>query len=123
MPGERRAAVPQPSQPGSRPGCRHLVEHARRASRFYADHYRAVPSGPIRLEELDRLPAVTKPELMARFDDWVTDPAVTRAGVEEFVANLDNLGRDFLGRYVVFTTSGSTGVPALWCRIGAQWPS
>jgi phenylacetate-CoA ligase len=56
-----------------------LVEHARRASRFYADHYRAVPYGPIRLEELDRLPAVTKPELMARFDDWVTDPDVTRA--------------------------------------------
>jgi hypothetical protein len=50
---------------------------------------------------------------MARFDDWVTDPAVTRAGVEEFVADLDNLGADFLGRYVVFTTSGSTGVPAL----------
>ena len=90
-----------------------LVEHARRASRFYAEHYRAVPTGPIRLEELDRLPAVTKPELMARFDDWVTDRAVNRAGVEEFVASLDNLGRDFLGRYVVFTTSGSTGVPAL----------
>ena len=56
---------------------------------------------------------VTKPELMARFEDWVTDPAVTRVGVEHFVASLDNLGRDFLGRYVVFTTSGSTGVPAL----------
>ena len=90
-----------------------LVEHARRASRFYAEHYRAAPSGPIRLEELDRLPAVTKPELMARFDEWVTDPAVTRSRVEEFVSNLDNLGRDFLGRYVVFTTSGSSGVPAL----------
>jgi phenylacetate-coenzyme A ligase PaaK-like adenylate-forming protein len=50
---------------------------------------------------------------MARFDDWVTDPSVTRAGVEQFVADLDNLGRDFLDRYVVFTTSGSTGVPAV----------
>jgi hypothetical protein len=27
--------------------------------------------------------------------------------------DLDNLGRDFLDRYVVITTSGSTGVPAL----------
>jgi phenylacetate-CoA ligase len=87
-----------------------LVEHARHASRFYAEHYRDVPNGPV---ELTRLPAVTKPELMAQFDDWVTDPAVTRAGVEAFVADLDNLGRDFLGRYVVFTTSGSTGEPAL----------
>lgn len=90
-----------------------LVEYARGTSRFYAEHYRAVPSGPIRLEELDRLPAVTKPELMARLDEWVTDPAVTQSLVEEFVANLDNLGRDFLDRYAVFTTSGSTGVPAL----------
>lgn len=90
-----------------------LVEYARRTSPFYAEHYSAVASGPIRLEELHQLPAVTKPELMARFDDWVTDPAITRAHVEEFVANLDNLGRDFLSRYVVFTTSGSTGVPAL----------
>lgn len=37
---------------------------------------------------------------MARFDDWVTDPSVTRAGVEDFVANLDNLGRDFFGLLV-----------------------
>lgn len=51
-----------------------------------------------------------------------TDPSMTRAGVEDFVANLDNLGRDFLGRYVVFTTSGSTGVPALLCKIAAPWP-
>jgi hypothetical protein len=49
---------------------------------------------------------------MARFDDWVTDPSVTRVGVEEFVADPRHLGRDFLGRYMVFTT-GSMGVPAL----------
>jgi phenylacetate-coenzyme A ligase PaaK-like adenylate-forming protein len=90
-----------------------LIEHARGASRFYAEHYRTVPPGPIGPQELHQLPPVIKPELMSRFDDWVTDPAVTRVGVEEFVANLDNLGRDFLDRYVVFTTSGSTGVPAL----------
>jgi putative adenylate-forming enzyme len=90
-----------------------LVEYARRASRFYAEQYRVVPPGPIGLQALHQLPPVTKPALMARFDDWVTDPGVTRVAVEEFVANLENLGRDFLDRYVVFTTSGSTGVPAL----------
>jgi hypothetical protein len=90
-----------------------LVQHARQASRFYAEHYRPLPSGSIGPEAFYQLPPVTKPELMARFDDWVTDPSVTRAAVEEFAADLDNLGKDFLGRYVVFTTSGSTGVPAL----------
>lgn len=87
--------------------------HARLASRFYAERYREMPPGPISPEGFYQLPPVIKPELMARFDDWVTDPRVTRAGVEQFVADPDNLGQDFLGRYVVFTTSGSTGVPAL----------
>ena len=87
-----------------------LVAHARRRSPFYAGLYRGLPGGsPV----LERLPTVTKPQLMDRFDEWVTDPAVTRAAVEEFVAELDNIGVDFLGRYVVVTTSGSTGVPAL----------
>ena len=79
-----------------------LIRHARRNSRFYAEHYRAVPPGPIGLEEFYQLPPVTKPELMARFDDWVTDPNVTQAGVEQFVADLHNLGQDFLNQYVVF---------------------
>lgn len=86
-----------------------LVEHARDRSPFYAELYRGLPQAPA----LDQLPVTSKPELMARFDDWVTDPAVTRAGVEDFVADPGNLGRDYLGRYVVFTTSGSTGTPAL----------
>lgn len=86
------------------------VAHARRTSRFYAELYRGLPGGP---PVLERLPSVTKPQLMDRFDDWVTDPAVTRAGVEAFVADLGNIGVDFLDRYVIVTTSGSTGVPAL----------
>ncbi|GAA4288718.1 phenylacetate--CoA ligase family protein [Georgenia daeguensis] len=90
-----------------------LVARARSSSRFYADHYRSVPPGPLGPGGLRRLPAVGKPALMERFDDWVTDPAVSRTGVEAFVADEANLGKDFLGRYVVFTTSGSTGEPAL----------
>jgi phenylacetate-coenzyme A ligase PaaK-like adenylate-forming protein len=90
-----------------------LVDHARSASRFYAEHYRDVPPGIVTPATLGSLPPVGKPELMERFDDWVTDPAVSRAAVEAFVSDLDDIGADFLGRYVVFTTSGSTGVPAL----------
>ena len=50
---------------------------------------------------------------MARFDDWVTDPEITRAGVEVFVADASLVGEQFLGRYTVWTTSGATGTPAL----------
>jgi phenylacetate-coenzyme A ligase PaaK-like adenylate-forming protein len=87
-----------------------LVAFARTHSRYYAERYRDLPTATT---DLRQLPPVTKPELMARFDDWVTDPAVTRAGVEAFVADPSRIGQDYLDRYVVFTTSGSTGVPAL----------
>lgn len=50
---------------------------------------------------------------MSHFDDWVTDRAVTKERVEEFLADPGTIGRDFLGRYVVCTTSGATGEPAI----------
>jgi hypothetical protein len=55
---------------------------------------------------LGLLPPVTKTALMQRFHDWVADPAFTRDAVEAFVAEPGTIGSDFLGRYVVFTTSG-----------------
>lgn len=94
-----------------------LLRHTLLESRYYRDHYDGVlaPGCParFRIEDLPRLPPVHKPTLMSRFDDWVTDPEVTRAGVQAFVADPDAVGTDFLGRYVVFTTSGSTAEPAL----------
>lgn len=91
-----------------------LVGHTRHHSRFYRELYEPVVApGPFRLSDLGRLPPVRKAALMGRFDDWVTDPAVTRAAVQSFVADPANVGRDFLGRYVVFTTSGSTAEPAV----------
>jgi phenylacetate-coenzyme A ligase PaaK-like adenylate-forming protein len=56
---------------------------------------------------------VTKAELMRHFDDWVTDQAVTREQVEAFIADPSLIGHDYLDRYVVCTTSGSTGTPAI----------
>lgn len=89
---------------------RDIVAYARAHSAYYGRLYRAVPE-PI--SELAQLPAVTKPELMSHFDEWVTDPVVTKAQVEAFLADPDNIGRDFLERYVVCTTSGATGIPAI----------
>ncbi|MBT1001496.1 phenylacetate--CoA ligase family protein [Paenarthrobacter sp. DKR-5] len=86
-----------------------LVQHARTHSRFYAQRYAGLDHDAA----LESLPAVTKPELMAHFDDWVTDPQVTRESLLRFTARADTIGELFLGRYVVFTTSGSTGEPAL----------
>ena len=86
------------------------MAHARERSPYYRQLYRGLPADP----RLDLLPPVTKPELMADFDRWVTDPRITRAGVEAFVADPDRIGQAFLGRYFVCTTSGTTGDPGLF---------
>jgi len=87
-----------------------LVSYARTHSRYYADLYRDVPE---QVTDVSQLPIVTKAEQMQHFDDWVADPAVTKQQVEAFIADPALIGHDYLDRYVVCTTSGSTGVPAI----------
>ena len=83
-----------------------LVSHARQSSPFYRSLYRGLPD---RLEDVALLPVVNKQTLMARFDDWVTDPAVTADAVHAFVADPALVGQRLLGRYQAATTSGTTG--------------
>jgi phenylacetate-CoA ligase len=87
-----------------------LVSYARTHSRYYAQVYQDVPEQVIALTQL---PAVTKAEMMSHFDDWVTDPAITRQDVDAFISNPELIGHDYLDHYVVCTTSGSTGIPAI----------
>ena len=89
---------------------RDLVAYARTHSAYFANLYRDVPEA---LTDVTQLPVVTKTEMMRHFDQWVTDPSVNREQVEEFVADPALIGHDYLNRYVVCTTSGSTGTPAI----------
>ncbi len=93
-----------------------LVEHARTSSPFYRELYRGLPAGNVTHGDvtLRDLPPVTKPQLMARFDDWVTDPDVTRTDLEAFVADPTLVGSRYRGRYFACTSSGTTGHPGLF---------
>jgi phenylacetate-coenzyme A ligase PaaK-like adenylate-forming protein len=59
------------------------------------------------------LPPLTKQQMMVEYDDIPTDRSVRRVDLERFMAEPANLGKYFLGRYVVCHTSGSQGQPAL----------
>ncbi|MGE5169863.1 MAG: hypothetical protein ACM3JC_05765 [Rudaea sp.] len=89
-----------------------LVRFARARSPFYRDAWRGVP----RDAPLAALPVVCKRDLMARFDDWVTDRSVARAGVEAFLQDRTHIGEQYLGRYVVWKSSGSTGDPGVFVQ-------
>jgi phenylacetate-CoA ligase len=88
-----------------------LIAHARAHSPFYQSLYAGLPAAGV---ELPDLPVVSKPELMAHFDGWVTDPAVNLAGVRAFAADRSVIGRQYLGRYAVWSTSGTTGRPGIF---------
>ncbi len=102
-----------------------LVEFARGHSLFYQKHYSHLPAEITDSSDLRQFPPVTKPKLMAHFDEWVTDPAVTRDGVEAFVADKTLIGAPYLGRYFVCVTSGTSGTPGIFIHdpdaLKVQW--
>ncbi|WP_370119013.1 phenylacetate--CoA ligase family protein [Arthrobacter sp. MW3 TE3886] len=116
-----------------------LVECARSSSPYYRRLYRDVPdivpdtvpdtvpdivpdtvpdTVPDRANDLatylGELPPVGKRELMENFDDWVTDPHITLAGLkQDLLDDPSRIGSLYRGQYLVVTTSGSTGEPAV----------
>lgn len=88
---------------------RELVDYARKNSPFYKELYACIGED----FKLTDLPPVTKPQMMASFDDILTDRSISMKKIEEFTSDLDNIGHKIDGKYLVFKTSGSTGVPAV----------
>ncbi len=88
-----------------------LLRHARAHSPFYQRLYGGLP-----IEDVARsdLPPVSKRQLMAAFDDWVTDRSITRADVEAFVADPERFGTLYRDELFVCTSSGTTGYPGLF---------
>jgi phenylacetate-CoA ligase len=87
-----------------------LLQYTRAQSPFYQDLYRDLPDDAV----LSDLPPVNKRQLMAAFDDWVTDRRITRADVEAFVAVPEKFGTLYRDEYFACTTSGTTGYPGLF---------
>jgi phenylacetate-CoA ligase len=65
---------------------------------------------------LERLEPVTRARLMAAFDDWCTDREVNHSAVSAFAADPRRVGEPFLGRYAVWTSSGTTGTPGIYVQ-------
>lgn len=92
--------------------CNDLIHFARRRSPLYSKRLRHFPEKP-RLEDL---PVFERDDLMSGFDDWVTDPALSRRALEEFIADPARRGEPYLGRYAVWTSSGTSGIPGLYVQ-------
>lgn len=89
-----------------------LVAFAREHSAFYGEKYAGLPETP----SLEELPPVTKQELTARMQDWITDPDFSLDSLAAFLRDAGTLGSLFMDRYSVSTTSGTTGEPLRMLR-------
>jgi len=65
---------------------------------------------------LQDLPIQHKAELMRRFDDWVADPLLRLDALRAFTADRARIAEPFLGRYMVWESSGSTGEPGMFVQ-------
>ncbi|WP_096186404.1 phenylacetate--CoA ligase family protein [Evansella halocellulosilytica] len=83
-----------------------MVNFARVNSNFYRDKYKNLPDN---IENPTSLPITNKKMLMNCFDDWVTDPKITLEHARSFMNNSDLVGEKFQGKYLLATTSGTSG--------------
>ena len=90
-----------------------VVAAAARASRLYRDLYAGLD---VARASLRGLPVVNKRVLMQRFDDWVTDGALRLDDLQRFIADPSRIGQPYLGRYIVWESSGSSGEPGIFVQ-------
>jgi phenylacetate-coenzyme A ligase PaaK-like adenylate-forming protein len=92
-----------------------LRRWARERSPFYRDTHRGLDSAP-----LEALPIVDKCTLMREFDRVCTDPRIRLSGARAHLAA--DPGTDlYLDRYVVLSTSGSTGQQGVFLFDPDEW--
>lgn len=94
---------------------RAIRDHAYAKSAFYRTKHHGLFERP-----LHELPTVTKAELMASFDDAVTDPSLRLTDVKEHVASME-AGDRLADRWWIASTSGSTGLRGLFPWDDDEW--
>jgi phenylacetate-coenzyme A ligase PaaK-like adenylate-forming protein len=91
-----------------------LVMYAKANSPYFAKLYSGIDIGDsFSSKDLPKLPPTSKAGLMADFENWVTDREVRLAEIEKLVEDPANIGTPYLGKYLVLTTSGTTGKPGI----------
>ena len=90
-----------------------LLDAALQGSRLYCERLRGInpASAP-----LHALPVMHRDELMQRFDDWVTDPQLKLDALRAFTADPQRIGEPYLGKYLVWESSGTSGQPGVFVQ-------
>lgn len=87
-----------------------LLAHAIENSPYHARRLRGVDPEKFMLSDLPSLPVMTKADMMASFDDAVTDRRVTRTAAEEALRASGKTPPILHGTYLCLATGGSSGL-------------
>jgi phenylacetate-CoA ligase len=88
-----------------------MVNFARSHSPYFRQLYHELPE---KVDDPRQLPITNKKELMAHFNEWITDPNVTTDLVRAFTNRADQVAERFLNQYFVATSSGTTGTHGIF---------
>lgn len=87
-----------------------LVAIARNKSPYYQERLRGLDAERFQLSDL---PTLTKTEMMANFDRFLTVTGLRQAELERYMADAARLGEWYQGRYALSRTSGTQGLKAV----------
>jgi phenylacetate-CoA ligase len=95
---------------------RALLAHALANSPFHARRLAGIDPERFALSDLASLPVMTKAQMMARFDELLTDRRITRRRVEEHLARSKVEPQLLDGRYVCLSSGGSSGLHGIFVQ-------
>jgi phenylacetate-coenzyme A ligase PaaK-like adenylate-forming protein len=90
-----------------------LLAFTLRYSRFYRE---SINGNLAAIVNLSDFPRVSRRDLMARFDDWVTDPQLKLDQLRAFTADPRLISAPYLGRYQVWESSGTSNEPGMFVQ-------
>ncbi len=93
---------------------RALLSVAKERSRYHSERLRGVDPATFTLDDLGTLPVMTKAEMMDRFDEAVTDPRLTKAGLQAHISAAGERPELYAGEHFVFASGGSSGVTGMY---------
>lgn len=100
---------------------RALLAHAQERSPFHAHRLRGIDADRFEVADLERLPIMTKDEMMTRFDEVVTDRRLELRVVEGHLAASLEAPSLLLGDYVCLASGGSSGLRGVFVQTDAEY--
>ncbi|MGE0600509.1 MAG: hypothetical protein AB7J35_15270 [Dehalococcoidia bacterium] len=91
-----------------------LISVAATRSPYHAKRLAGVDPGRFNLSDLPALPVMTKADMMANYDEVVTDRRITRAVVEAHLSGAKAEPELLFDQYFVLTSGGSSGVRGMF---------